>query len=92
MEDVRPFEVECDWCGRKLAGQMRRVVGQPKGHAGKARGPEWPALSRAGSTPRDLAAPSGVSGRRATVSRFGLVKAEHLQPSGTERPAIRSRV
>jgi hypothetical protein len=29
MEDIRPFEVECDWCGRKLAGQMRRSqVGQ----------------------------------------------------------------
>ena len=29
MEDVRPFEVECDWCGRKLTGRMRRSqVGQ----------------------------------------------------------------
>ena len=29
VDDVRPFEVECDWCGRKLSGQMRRSqVGQ----------------------------------------------------------------
>ncbi len=25
MEDARPFEVECDWCGRPLAGQIRRA-------------------------------------------------------------------
>jgi hypothetical protein len=24
VEDVRPFEVECDWCGQKLTGEMRR--------------------------------------------------------------------
>jgi hypothetical protein len=24
VEDVRPFVDECDWCGRKLAGLMRR--------------------------------------------------------------------
>jgi hypothetical protein len=29
LEDVRPFDVECDWCGRKLSGQMRRSqIGQ----------------------------------------------------------------
>ena len=29
MEEARPFEVECDWCGRPLTGQVRRSqIGQ----------------------------------------------------------------
>ena len=29
MDDIRPFEVECDWCGQKLTGDMQRSqVGQ----------------------------------------------------------------
>jgi len=97
VDEVRPLEVECDWCGRPLAGEVRRSQvgkmvlvrvahrsesGRPCLGTGRRLG-TWPLRVELRSTPDGFEARIGDGGPKGCTDRESLVGI--LRELGVER-------